>query len=197
MATLRYLWKNRIKFPLFSKFFFKAWAKRIVLLPELIKRNRRRSEFIRKGANISVTAEIGKLHADGKGPNLSIGEFSFIGRVYIALHEKVEIGNRVCINDGVQLLTASHDVLDAEWKQIKAKIIIEDYVWIATNAIILPGVHIGKGAVVGAGAVVSKNVGVGEIIVGNPARVLSKKRSEFLNYNPCEFLAGNRAWLIG
>ena len=103
----------------------------------------------------------------------------------------------MCINDGVQLLTASHSVTDPMWEHKKSPIIIAEYAWIATNAIILPGVRIGRGAVVGAGAVVSKSVGDYEIVVGNPASTISKKRTENLNYNPCEFLAGNRAWLIG
>jgi maltose O-acetyltransferase len=45
--------------------------------------------------------------------------------------------------------------------------------------------------------VVSKNVAAGTIVAGNPAKVLSKKRGNDLVYNPCDFLAGNRAWLLG
>ena len=113
------------------------------------------------------------------------------------MHDEVKIGNRVCINDGVEILTASHDVLDPQWKHSKGKVIIDDYVWIGTGAMILPGVHLCRGAVVGAGAVVTKSVPEGTIVAGNPAKTLSKKRVEQLNYNPCEFLAENRAWLLG
>jgi len=198
MASFPYLWSNRARFPIYSILFYRAWAKRLLCFPELIKRNYRRSILVKKGAKINSTAEIGLLKADGNKHKLQIGAQTFIGKVIIALHDEVVIGNNVCINDGVQLLTASHNVLDPNWNHIKEKIIIEDYVWIATNAIILPGVHIGKGAVVGAGAVVSKNVLQGEIVAGNPAKLVSKKRNvEELVYNPCEFLAGNRAWLIG
>jgi acetyltransferase-like isoleucine patch superfamily enzyme len=109
----------------------------------------------------------------------------------------VKIGERVCINDGVDILTASHDVLDPKWQHIKGKIEIEDYVWIGTGAMILPGVTLGRGCVVGARAVVSKSVEPGTIVVGNPAKIVSKKRVEQLNYNPCEFLTVNRSWLIG
>jgi maltose O-acetyltransferase len=197
MASLQYLWKNRARFKFGTRLYFRAWAKRIYSLPAMFKRNRHKNKLIREGATICSTAEIGEIRALGKKQNLSVGSYSFLGKVEIALHTAVSIGNCVCINDGVQILTASHDVLDTHWSHIMKPIIIEDYAWIATNAIILPGVHIGRGAVVGAGAVVSKNVQPREIVVGNPATAISKRRSEKLDYNPCEFIASNRAWLIG
>jgi len=197
MASFSYLWSHRAKFSLNSSAFYRSWAKRLLCMPEIIKRNRRRSGLIRQGARIHPTAEIGLVRADGHKSNLTIGAHSFLGTVTIALHEEVNIGENVCINDGVQLLTASHDVSDPQWNHVKARISVDDYAWIASNAIILPGVHIGKGAVVGAGAVVSRDVAPGSIVVGNPAKPISKTRCKELNYNPCEFLAGNRAWLIG
>lgn len=195
MATLKYLWKNRVKFEWFSKSFFISWAKRLLTFSELIKNNKRMKKLISNGAHIAETAEIGIVNINGKKDNLSIGDFSTLGRVEIALHDKVTIGKYVCINDGVVILSASHDVLDPLWNHKKAPIFIGDYAWIATNAIILPGVRIGRGAVVGAGSVVSKNISDYAIVIGNPAKEISKKRTEVLNYNPCEFLASNNAWL--
>ncbi|HRA73966.1 MAG TPA: acyltransferase [Flavobacterium sp.] len=195
MATFKYLWKNRVKHHWFSKLFFKSWAKRLLTLAELMKNNNRRKKLINSGAYIAETAELGIVNINGKKDNLIIGDFSTLGRVEIALHDKVTIGKYVCINDGVIILSASHDVSDSLWRHKKAPISIGDYAWIATNAIILPGVHIGKGAVVGAGAVVSKNVSDYAIVTGNPAKEIEKKRTENLNYNPCEFLATNNAWL--
>ena len=61
---------------------------------------------------------------------------------------------------------------------------------------ILPGVYLGRGAVVGAGAVVSKSVTPDSIVIGNPAKPINKVRTQVLGYNPCEFLAANRAWLV-
>jgi len=197
MASLHFLFTNRAKFPFGSLPFFKSWAKRILLLPSLLKRNLKRQLLVSKGAKIDGRAELGKIRLDGRKSNLTIGSQSFLGRVTIALHDQVIIGNKVCINDGVEILTASHDVMDPEWKHVKAKIIIEDYAWIGTGAMILPGVTIGRGAVVGARAVVSRNVDPGAIVVGMPAVPIKKKRTENLTYDPCEFLAANRAWLIG
>ncbi|WP_317130033.1 acyltransferase [Segetibacter sp. 3557_3] len=153
--------------------------------------------MISKGAVIHETAEIGEVRIAGGFKYLSVGRQTFLGRIKMNIHERVAIGNNVCINDGVELLTASHDVCDPNWGQVKAAIFIEDYVWIGTGAMILPGVRIGKGAVIGARAVVSKTVAPGRIVVGNPAKVLDRSRSDKLSYNPCEFLAANRAWLIG
>ena len=197
MASFNYLYCNRAKFDIGSRMFFAAWAKRVITFPELYRRNYRRSVLIKKGACIDNTAEIGLVDVGGQKKLLTIGAKSFIGKVQIALHDKVKIGNNVCINDGVILLTASHDLKDPLWQHVKGPITIDDYAWIATNSIILPGVHIGMGAVVGAGAVVSKNVAPYAIVAGNPAQPLGKKREENLQYNPCSFLAANMAWLKG
>ena len=62
------------------------------------------------------------------------------------------------INDGAVLLTATHSLTDPAWSLTIDPIEIGAYAWIAMNAIILPGVSIGQGAVVGAGAVVRRNV---------------------------------------
>lgn len=195
MASLKFLWNNRAKFSIKSISFYKAWGKRLLTFSNLIQRNSRRKKLSNKGALIALSAEIGIVKASGHKNNLEIGENTFIGNIELALHDKITIGNKVCINDGVILLTASHDLQDPLWQHKKKPIIIEDYVWIATNAIILPGVRIGKGAVVGAGSVVSKNISNYDIVAGNPAQSIGKKRVEELNYNPCEFLAPNKAWL--
>jgi tetrahydrodipicolinate N-succinyltransferase len=57
--------------------------------------------------------------------------------------------------------------------------VIGDDVWIGVRAIILPGVKIGNGSVIGAGAVVTKDVGAYEEVGGNPARLIKKGPSEF------------------
>jgi len=197
MASLNYLWKHRAKFSIGNIKFYKAWGKRILTLQEVLKRNYRRAKLIKAGAIICETSEIGVVKADGNKCNLTIGAHSFLGRVELALHDQITLGNNVCINDGVKLLSGSHNINDPSWKLIKKPIIIDDYVWVATNAIILPGVTIGKGAVIGAGAVVSKDVEPFAVMIGNPAKSLLKKREKDFKYNPCQFLAGNMAWLVG
>ena len=111
------------------------------------------------------------------------------------LHDTVEIGSCVSINDGVVILTASHDIKDPEWRQVSKPVRIGDFAWIATGATILPGVQIGSGAVIGAAAVVSKDVPAYAAAVGNPAVIRENKRTLELRYNPVRFLAFQDAWL--
>ncbi|MBC7489308.1 MAG: acyltransferase, partial [Glaciimonas sp.] len=100
-----------------------------------------------KGAKIGRLVVLGKSKIQGNLCNLTIGDQTSLGQCEIALHDVVKIGRRVVINDGAVLLTASHSLSDPQWSHKKGPITIGDYAWIATNAIILPGVSIGKGAV--------------------------------------------------
>jgi maltose O-acetyltransferase len=130
----------------------------------------------------------------GQLSKLTIGAHCFVGRAELAVHAPLTLGACVCINDGVKILTASHDVMDAKWRTLAQPIVIEDHVWIATNALILPGVTLGRGAVVAAGAVVVKDVPPLGIVAGNPARLLDKCRVDHLDYQPTNSLALFRAW---
>jgi maltose O-acetyltransferase len=149
----------------------------------------------RRGAAIQNQVFIADAHIEGDLQLLTIGPESFIGRCNIQLHDRVMIGSCVCINDGVLIFTASHDVADKRWSGTSGPVIIEDFAWIASSAILLPGVRIGRGAVVGAGAVVSRDVPARAVAVGNPAKLLPDKRAIELAYSPISSLAGVRAWL--
>jgi len=94
----------------------------------------------------------------------------------------IKIGNNVSISPEVYILSLEHDMNSPDFKPTGKKVIIEDYAWICARAIILPGVRIGKGAVVGAGAVVTGDVEPLSIVVGSPARAVNK-RSGGLNYS--------------
>ena len=75
--------------------------------------------------------------------------------------------------------------------QSKGPIIIEDDAWLGFGVIVLSGVHIGKGAVVGAGAVVTQHVPDGAVVVGSPARVV-KMRSELSEVEQIRFQGAGR-----
>ncbi|KAL3666470.1 hypothetical protein V7S43_008718 [Phytophthora oleae] len=89
----------------------------------------------------------------------------------------ITIGDRVMLAPNVQLYTASHP-LDPEERssglEIGKPITIEDDVWIGGNAVVVPGVTIGRGAVIGAGSVVTKNVPPMCVYAGNPAKFIKK-----------------------
>jgi len=175
--------------------FFRTWAKRVLTFSTLLKTAFNRWRLVRRGACIADDACIGEGEFSGRAPHLSVGASSFIGRASIMLHEDVNIGAHVCINDRVIILTATHDVGDPQWRHIKKPVIIGDFAWISTGATILPGVEIGRGAVVGAAAVVTKSVPAYGIAVGNPAVLLKKMRTPELRYSPVRFLAFQDAWL--
>jgi maltose O-acetyltransferase len=95
----------------------------------------------------------------------------------------IVIGDNVTISWDACILTLQHDPDDAMFSTVGAPVRIEDYAWIATRAIIMPGVRVGKGAIVGANAVVTKDVDDFTIVAGNPARPI-RKRSQDLKYTP-------------
>jgi maltose O-acetyltransferase len=110
------------------------------------------------------------------GPNIHIGDHVFLNVLCTILDcNEVRIGNHVMIGPLVQLYTAAHD-LQAEARnqgyEVAKPIVIEDNVWLGGGAIVLPGVTIGRNAVVGAGAVVTRDVRPNAVVAGNPARVI-------------------------
>ncbi len=110
------------------------------------------------------------------GFNISIGNNCYINhRVTILDSYKVKIGNNVFIAPGVVISAVTHP-LEAEKRRelIIEQITIEDDVWIGANAVILPGVTLGKGCVVGANAVVKKDVPPYTVVGGVPAKFIKK-----------------------
>ena len=132
---------------------------------------------------------------NGRKSYLRILDNTFIGRITLHLHDRIDIGRNVVINDGAILFTASHDVESPVFGTTTAPIVIRDYAWIASGAILLPGVEVGSGAVIGAGAVVRESVPDYKIAVGNPARLLDRERTRNLRYNPARLVAAVEAWL--
>lgn len=117
-------------------------------------------------------------------PNLiAIGDHSHINRgCTIDARGKIKIGNSVSISHNVNIITGSHDIHSSNFVGEFKEINISDYAWIGIGATILQGVSIGKGAVVCAGAVVTKNVGDYEIVGGIPARTIGTREKD-LDYN--------------
>jgi acetyltransferase-like isoleucine patch superfamily enzyme len=113
----------------------------------------------------------------GEGTNITPG--LVVNDGYSGL---VRIGNRVSIATNVTLVADSNPnnsrlVAEPYVKEhlIKtAPVVIEDDVWLGTNAVVLPGVRVGRGAVVGAGAVVTRDVAPFAVVAGAPARVIRR-----------------------
>lgn len=114
--------------------------------------------------------------------HLEMGVNSFINYDCIMLNNAmIKLGDNVLVGPKVSFYTAMHPI-DAkqreQWLVYAKPITVEDNVWIGGSATILGGVTIGKNAIVGAGAVVTKDVEPNTIVVGNPARVLRKITAE-------------------
>jgi len=92
---------------------------------------------------------------------------------------KLIIGNNVSISEGVFCLTADHnEEFTGKNNRIKS-IVINDFAWIGTRAMILPGVTLYKGAVVAAGAVVTRNVEYLNVVAGVPAKRINIRLEKF------------------
>jgi acetyltransferase-like isoleucine patch superfamily enzyme len=115
-----------------------------------------------------------------KGKNIKIGNNTIINRKVLldGRGGQLSIGNNVDIAQETNIWTLEHDVHDDYHLDKGGEVIIEDYVWIASRVTILPGVVIGKGAVVACNSVVTKNVPPMAIVAGVPAKVIGERKSK-------------------
>jgi maltose O-acetyltransferase len=99
----------------------------------------------------------------------------------------IRTGHDVSIGPNATILTLGHDPQSPEFADRGGDVVIGDRVWIGYGTLILPGIKIGEGAVVGAGAVVTKDVEPFTIVAGNPARKIGERNRELcyrLNFSP-------------
>ncbi len=114
---------------------------------------------------------------------ISIGEGSLIGdHVVLDGRAPLRIGSHVDFASQVMIYNSQHDIHAVDFGAVSAPVTIEDYVFVGPRAIILPGVTIGKGAVVAAGAVVTKDVPAGSVVGGVPAKVIGERELKDFQY---------------
>lgn len=120
------------------------------------------------------------------GSHIHIGSESFINfNVSMIDVGEIRIGDKVLIGPGTGLFTAIHPIdpeIRATGVESSKPIVIEDKVRIGGNATILPGVKIGRGAIIGAGSVVTKDIPEMTIVAGNPAKVIREITEEDKKY---------------
>jgi maltose O-acetyltransferase len=132
-----------------------------------------RQFFHSSGTNVNI--EHGAYF--GSGRFIEIGDNSGIG-VNCRVPANIRIGNDVMMGPDVLIIGRNHRFTDVntpmrlQGYNDAPPVVIEDDVWLGTRVIILPGVKIGRGAIIGAGAIVSKDVPPFAICAGNPARVI-------------------------
>lgn len=127
------------------------------------------------GENVNIEPHVSFNHALSIGDNSGIGEYSEI-------YGDVRIGNDVMMGTNCIIYSRNHkfDRVDIPMRkqgfsEVKPAI-IEDDVWIGGRVTILPGVHVGKGVVIGAGAVVTKDIPAYAVVAGNPAKVIRYRK---------------------
>ena len=133
-----------------------------------------------RGVGIRIGARsvvLGPIKFTGPGDIVemfSVGEDTYItGPLRVDLGAAVRIGHRVQIGHHVAILTLDHEIGPAErrcGRLIAAPVEVGDGAWSGTNVTLLPGVEIGTGAIVGSGAVVSKDVAPNTFVAGVPAQ---------------------------
>jgi acetyltransferase-like isoleucine patch superfamily enzyme len=109
--------------------------------------------------------------------NVQTNGVSFLGK------GKVVVGNYFHSGENVVIITSNHNFRNAkeipyDRVSIIGDVIIEDFVWLGHGVIILPGVTLGEGCIVGAGAVVTKSVAPLTIVAGNPAKKIGERNAE-------------------
>lgn len=128
--------------------------------------------FDKCGKNVNIE----KGATFGKGTGIKIGDGSGVG-VNCSIHGPLTIGENVMMGPDVVILTSNHNFAKIDIPMSKQgfslkPVVIGNDVWIGTRSIILPGVNIGNGAIIGAGAVVTKDIPDYAIVGGVPARVI-------------------------
>lgn len=113
--------------------------------------------------------------------SVELGDYSGIG-IRAQINGRTIIGKHVMMGPDVTILARNHkfdriDIpMDRQGFEDEKTVTIDDDVWIGAKVVILPGVHIGTGAVIGAGAVVTKDVPDYAVVGGNPARILKMRK---------------------
>jgi acetyltransferase-like isoleucine patch superfamily enzyme len=155
----------------------------------------RRKDAIRIGNHVSINSRFRSnlvgltqptvLCAYGEG-TIKIGDHVGISGAILSARKSITIGDHVTIGGNARIFDHDFHSLTAEHRRdgktdrenVKsASVVIEDDVFIGTNAMILKGVHIGARSIIGAGAVVAlKEIPADSIVAGNPARIVSKSK---------------------
>ena len=132
----------------------------------------------KRGAVIGQSVVISRELAKMANKNLRIGDHSLIMTKQLDLRNPISFGSHVIIGASVKILTTSHCYNSSEFEVKNGGIIVEDYVWAPSMILVTPSCHhIGRGAVIGSGSCVVKNVEEMTVIGGNPAKFIKQREN--------------------
>ena len=136
---------------------------------------------------LGTGVQLGCKFLNGRKVNLGDRNVINFGCLLDGRRYTITTGKDVSIGPEATILTLGHDPQSPTFDDRGGDVVIGDRAWIAYRALILPGITIGEGAVVGAGAVVTKDVAPYAIVAGNPAKVIGQRNPDLnyqLNYRP-------------
>ncbi|HEY2510675.1 MAG TPA: acyltransferase [Polyangiaceae bacterium] len=150
---------------------------------ELVLLGARDVSRIRIGRGLTIERDVTFWISANQGacPDIVLGDSVFIGRnTYIGAFQPIEIGRASMVGAYSYIVSGNHgferrDIPMREQEFIGAKIVLEEDVWLGTHTVVLPGVRIGRGAIVAAGSVVNRDVPPYEIWGGAPARFIKMR----------------------
>lgn len=129
------------------------------------------------GAQVGIGVVMPLSLARKLNSNCKIGNHVSIQTDKIDTRSSLTIGNHVIIGGGTEIVTTSHNIDSPDFEEKHYGLVVEDYVWLPTNILILPSCqNIGYGAVVGSGSVVVKNIPPMSVVTGNPAKEFKKRK---------------------
>jgi len=137
------------------------------------------------GAGTSV--QMGCCFLNGRKVHFGDRNVINFGCLFDGRKFQIHTGDDVSIGPEAAILTLGHDPQSPGFADRGGDVVIGSRVWIGYRALVLPGLKIGEGAVVGAGAVVTRDVDPFAIVVGNPARKIGDRNRDLsykLNYAP-------------
>jgi acetyltransferase-like isoleucine patch superfamily enzyme len=139
------------------------------------------------GLGAGTAVQMGCCFLNGR--KVQLGERNVInfGCLFDGRRYRITTGRDVSIGPEASILTLGHDPQSPDFALRGGDVAIGDRVWIGYRALVLPGVSIGEGAVVAAGAVVTKSVEPYTIVGGNPARLIGQRSRDLvysLNFRP-------------
>ena len=139
------------------------------------------------GMQDGTSIQMGCRFLNGRKVHLGARNVINFGCLFDGRKFHIKTGDDVSIGPEATILTVGHDPQSPEFSLRGGDVLIGDRVWIGYGALILPGIRIGEGAVIGAGAVVTKEVEPCAIVAGNPAHKIGERNKNLhyqLKYDP-------------
>lgn len=140
------------------------------------------------GMKIGKSARIGTGSIVYFPDNIILGDRVVINEnCYLDGRFGLIINHDVGVSNNVKIITATHIPDSDSFEYFGEKVVIRHHSWVASNAIVLPGSHIAEYTVIGAGAVYKGRTKAGDIIIGNPGKIIKSRatRANYtLNYAP-------------